>query len=170
MPRIVTALAIIMALTIFAPVHSLAADHDFVNNNDGTVSDLATGLMWSAQDNQGDVDWLQARRWARFTFPTTLPRQYDNWRLPTTEELLAIKKKSSFFGGYESACGVDVHIERAFELTCAFVWSGETQGIEAKAVTFQRGYVLSDRKTKLRGYRALAVRTMSKEEMEAAGK
>ena len=35
----------------------------FVDNKDGTISDLATGLMWSEQDSGDALDWEEALAW-----------------------------------------------------------------------------------------------------------
>ena len=39
--------------------------NDFVNNQDGTISDLATGLMWSKDDSQKGLNWLEALNWVQ---------------------------------------------------------------------------------------------------------
>jgi len=143
------------------------AEHRFIDNENGTFSDPKTGLMWSLRDNQGDITWLDARQWARFTFPSTLPRDQGNWRLPTSDELSSLESDNTTYEGYESDCGITVRIERAVELTCAFVWTADESGIQARYFNFQQGVQVLDRKTKSRGHRALAVRTLSDEERSA---
>ena len=85
-----------MALTIGAAAH--AADR-FTDNGDGTVTDHDMGLMWAKNDNHGDINWHQADKWVRYTFPYTLPTMYDNWRLPTLEELQSLVREGR---GYEN--------------------------------------------------------------------
>ena len=52
------------------------------------------GLMWAKSDNQGDINWHEARQWIRFTFPSTVPGNYDNWRMPTLAELQSLVTKT----------------------------------------------------------------------------
>ncbi len=58
---------------------------DFVDNGDGTVSDLNTGLMWT--QNVGDkMTYAEAVAYAEsFTYGG-----YDDWRLPTIKELYSL--------------------------------------------------------------------------------
>ena len=56
------------------------AEDRFTDNKDGTVTDHQLGVMWAKSDNQGDIDWRQARQWIQFTFPYTISKTYDNWR------------------------------------------------------------------------------------------
>lgn len=141
-----------------------------IENEDGTLTDPQAGLMWSAQDNQGAVDWQDARRWARFTFPSTLPADAGGWRLPTIQELESLFEASAYYGGYESDCGLNVRISSAIRLSCGFVWSSEESGIQARYYNFKQGFAVLDRKAKARGHRALAVRLLNAEEMAELGK
>jgi len=60
--------------------------NDFRNNNDGTISDFATGLMWSESDSSSDFDWEGALAYAEsMSFAG-----YTDWRLPTIKELNSI--------------------------------------------------------------------------------
>ena len=74
-------LVFLLAIALTAALAS-AADR-FIDNGDGTVTDTELGLMWSMADNNGDIDWHQAEKWVLFTFPYTIGKQYDNWRMPT---------------------------------------------------------------------------------------
>ena len=59
--------------------------NNFVDNGDGTISDLATGLMW-LQDDAGPMDWGDALEFSeRLNFAG-----YDDWRLPDVKELQSI--------------------------------------------------------------------------------
>lgn len=58
----------------------------FSNNGDGTISDLATGLMWMQDDSGEAMLWKDALEYAEnFEFAG-----YDDWRLPDTKELQSI--------------------------------------------------------------------------------
>jgi hypothetical protein len=63
--------------------------NDFHDNVDGTVSDRATGLMWSKADSKTGMNWAAALAWVQ----TKNAKQYlgyDDWRLPNAKELQSI--------------------------------------------------------------------------------
>ena len=60
--------------------------NDFVDNGDGTVSDLATGLMWQKADDGIGRDWSEALQYAE---NMELGSKTD-WRLPNAKELQSI--------------------------------------------------------------------------------
>ena len=45
-----------LVIVFILPTTPLAADR-FIDNGDGTVTDLQQGLMWGAFDNQGDISF-----------------------------------------------------------------------------------------------------------------
>jgi hypothetical protein len=137
------------------------ANSSFTDNKDGTVTDQKSGLMWATTDNLGDISWRQADQWIRYTFPMTLPVQYENWRLPILEELKPLYIRDKTYKGYEADCGQQLKIVPEIQLSCGFVWTGDTQGITAKVFNFKRGTFTSARMVHRRGYRALAVRNIS---------
>jgi hypothetical protein len=53
--------------------------------------DPSTGLMWAGRDNGKDVNWGQAMKYCR----NLRLADYANWRLATTDELLAIYDKDA---------------------------------------------------------------------------
>jgi hypothetical protein len=61
----------------------------FQNNNDGTISDLATGLMWPKADNGSGIDWEHALAYAQ-TQNKANYLGYNDWRLPNTKELQSL--------------------------------------------------------------------------------
>jgi hypothetical protein len=61
----------------------------FQNNNDGTISDLATGLMWPQSDNGSGMDWEHALDYAQ-TQNKANYLGHNDWRLPNTKELQSI--------------------------------------------------------------------------------
>ena len=85
--------------------------NDFVNNNDGTVTDKATGLMWQKSgslerlDNSGANDFIQQLNSKNFG-------GYYDWRMPTIEELASLlartKNESVYmapiFDSYQKSC------------------------------------------------------------------
>lgn len=149
--------SIIAIVIIFIVSLPAAAADRFINNGDGTVSDTQLGLMWGAFDNQGDINWQEAKRWVTFTFPYTIEKSYDNWRLPTIEELRSLYTKEPE-SGYQADCGKTVHIIPEIHLSCVWIWSAENKSITARVFNFSRGYNYMDRMATKRGFRALAVR------------
>jgi hypothetical protein len=136
------------------------AGERFTDNGDGTVTDQQLGLMWANTDNLGDINWIQAEKWAKYTFPYTLEKKYDNWRLPTLAELQSIINPDNKAKGYETDCGQWVKTIAQIQLTCGWVWTSETapNAPTARVFNFDNIYHYSVRKVHQRGYRALAVR------------
>ncbi len=69
--------------------------NDFLDNGDGTITDLATGLMWMqvdsgtfhvGNDGDGKLNWKQALAWAE----NLEYASYSDWRLPNAKELQSI--------------------------------------------------------------------------------
>jgi hypothetical protein len=147
----------ITLMSVFAAANQVHAKERFVKNGDGTVTDTLLNVMWAVTDNQGDINWRQAQQWVKFTFPYTIEKSYDNWRLPTIDEL-----KTLYDGDneYESLCGQDLNIVPAIELSCGWVWASEMKFISARMFNFQRGYSNTDRIGKFKLYRALPVRDL----------
>ncbi|MFI3239781.1 MAG: DUF1566 domain-containing protein [Bacteroidales bacterium] len=75
-----------MAKQVRAVRGEIYGENNFVDNGDGTVSDLATGLMWSRDDNGEGVEWITALPYAE---GATLAG-YTDWRLPNVKELQSI--------------------------------------------------------------------------------
>ncbi len=61
-------------------------ENEFVDNNDGTVTDNATGLMWQQADSGSGLDWENALAYA----DSATIAEYDDWRLPNIKELQSI--------------------------------------------------------------------------------
>jgi hypothetical protein len=60
--------------------------NDFVDNGDGTISDLATGLMWQKADDGSVRDWEESLEYAEGLDLAN----YSDWRLPNIKELHSI--------------------------------------------------------------------------------
>jgi len=61
----------------------------FQNNGDGTISDLATGLMWLKTDNGSGIDWEHALAYAQ-TQNKANYLGHNDWRIPNTKELQSL--------------------------------------------------------------------------------
>ena len=57
-----------------------------VDNKDGTVSDLATGLMWARADSGRGMNWRDALNYCE----TLTLAGHDDWRLPSAKELQSL--------------------------------------------------------------------------------
>ena len=63
-----------------------ARDNIFKNNNNGTVSDLSTGLMWQRENDNIIIPWDDANSYCQ---ELSLGGKHD-WRLPNVKELQSI--------------------------------------------------------------------------------
>jgi len=135
------------------------AGERFSDNGDGTVTDHQLGVMWARYDNQGDIDWRGAQRYCRWG-PPQIMGKYDNWRMPTTEELQSLYVHGKEYKGYETDCGQKVKITPEIGLSCGWVWTGEVKSITARVYNFQRGYHYMELMRHWKAYRALPVRDL----------
>ncbi|MCP4592608.1 MAG: DUF1566 domain-containing protein [bacterium] len=63
--------------------------NDFHDNGDGTVTDRATGLMWSKADSGRGMNWEDALAWVQARNAENY-LAHDDWRLPSAKELQSI--------------------------------------------------------------------------------
>lgn len=91
--------------------------NDFVNNGDGTVTDLATGLMWQQADSMAGMNWEEALAYAENLYLAG----YDDWRLPNAKELQAIVDYSRSPATHGTAA-----IDPVFSSTAIVAESGAT--------------------------------------------
>jgi hypothetical protein len=123
--------------------------NDFVDNGDGTISDLATGLTWMQEDSGDALNWGEALNYCE----TLDYAGYDDWRLPDVKELQSIvdyTRSPDTTGSaaidplFESSSITD----EAGQPDYAFYWSSTTHvnmrgGMNAAYVAFGRatGYM-----------------------------
>ncbi len=112
--------------------------NDFVENNDGTVTDRATGLMWQKSgslerlENSGANKYVKQLNSKHFA-------GYSDWRMPTIEELASLLARSRNKG---------VHIAPVFESHQTSSWSADKCGVQDDRyygywiVNFKQGQVL----------------------------
>ena len=60
--------------------------NNFIDNGDGTVNDLATGLMWQKTDDGIARDWEESLEYSE----SLELAAYSDWRLPNSKELQSI--------------------------------------------------------------------------------
>ncbi len=119
--------------------------NDFKDNNDGTVTDKATGLMWMKVDSgklkagknkDGKMNWKEALHWAE----NLEYARYSDWRLPNVKELQSIVDYTRSPATTNSAA-----IDPVFETTSFIAegsqkdypcyWSGTTHASLSRAST-----------------------------------
>ncbi|MFC1823331.1 DUF1566 domain-containing protein [Thermodesulfobacteriota bacterium] len=97
-------------------------DNRFIDNEDGTVSQHSTGLIWQKGGSAGTLTWEKAGEYV-----SRLNRQnfagHDDWRLPTIEELASLVTTSWQKGG--------LYIDTVFERSQKSCWSADTYGPES---------------------------------------
>jgi serine/threonine-protein kinase len=87
--------------------------NSFIDNNDGTIIDKATGLMWQ---KSGSTSRLNNRRAKEYIKQLNRKRfaGYGDWRMPTVEELASILVRKRKNGA---------HIDPVFEGKQTLVWT-----------------------------------------------
>ena len=135
---------------------TLLAQGRFVDNKDGTVTDSKTHLMWAKDDNQGDVTWRNAKAYCEHIILS----KYEDWRMPTINELASLYDKRA--KGYEADCGNLVKLNPVIHLSCGWVWARDNHAITAYVFNFKEGYRYTDLMRHKRNFRALPVRTVKK--------
>ncbi|MBW1820729.1 MAG: DUF1566 domain-containing protein [Deltaproteobacteria bacterium] len=161
----ITFFCIIITCLIFSCPTAMAADR-FTDNGDGTVTDHKLGLMWSKADNQGDINWKHANAWAKYTFGDTISSRYDNWRLPTLEELQSLYVTDSKYNGYMTDCGFMVKIFPKIKLSCILLWTSEKSTGAHVAFNFAIGNSFAIPAYDVVGCRGLPVRSLKNDNFQ----
>lgn len=94
--------------------------NNFVDNGDGTVSDLATGLMWMKTDSGGGMNWEDALAWVQQKNDNNF-LEYNDWRLPNAKELQSIVDYTKSPATTNSAT-----IDQIFDITSIIDEGGKT--------------------------------------------
>jgi hypothetical protein len=69
-------------------------NNDFIDHNDGTITDKSTGLMWQKAGSSRMLPNLAAKSYIRQLNKDKFAG-YSDWRLPTIEELASLLKKKN---------------------------------------------------------------------------
>lgn len=69
--------------------NNLYGINNFADNGDETITDNATGLMWSKSDNGSGLNWEEALQWVQQKNQVNY-LGYNDWRLPDAKELQSI--------------------------------------------------------------------------------
>jgi hypothetical protein len=98
-----------------------------VDNDDGTITDLATGLMWMKDDSRIGDDWEDALAYAE----TLAFAGHDDWRLPNVKELQSIvdytrSPSTSGSAAIDPIFNCSSIVDEGGELNYPFYWTGTT--------------------------------------------
>lgn len=118
---------------LWQPSHYIR--NDFQINGDGTITDRATRLLWEQSGSPYPLTWPQAREYIDKLNKKCFGG-YNNWRLPTVDELLSLVKPIPR--------GHDFCIEPLFDQTQKWLWSADRRSyIAAWYVSTDMGFVSS---------------------------
>jgi hypothetical protein len=163
-------LGILSSNSFAIPIES--ADKRYLDNDDGTITDTRTGLMWMKMDSylhSGHwINWHEAHEYVRQLNDEGFA-QYSDWKLPTTQELKTLfepeKVNSSQLGSE-----MKIHTDPIFEKNgSGSLWSGDENGrYNAFGVVFNTSSVFnSNKKSRSRkATRAVRFNTNSHHEAE----
>jgi len=106
--------------------------NDLRNNNNGTVTDRATGLMWQKGGSSDGMEWLKAKEYVN-QLNNERFAGYSDWRLPTIEELASLMKSMKAKGMY---------IDPLFSEVQEICWSADAFGTDiAWYASFKSGMI-----------------------------
>ena len=105
---------------------------DFVDNGDGTVSDLTNKVMWLKNDTWIElgrlVNWHESQSYAKGMNEKKFAG-YSNWRVPTASEAKLLFDEEESNTDVE---GGEIHLNTIFPSGCGFsTWTSETRGAKA---------------------------------------
>jgi hypothetical protein len=130
--------------TVFKPTK-------FINNQfvamryewDYTVIDHATGLMW---ERSGSIAWLTYSQAEAYVRELNLKRfaGYNDWRLPTTDELLSLLQQTEEVKGeaIEGKRYIGRYINPIFDFKQQWCWSCDIAKAEFKGRSLEAGWVV----------------------------
>lgn len=144
MKRILVFVCMVLFLVSFVSADYAAAADRFVNNNNGTVTDTQTGLMWADHDNGANINWPNAKIYCE----GYSGGGKSGWRMPTIDELRQLYSS----GAYGSV------IQRS-KIGHLCIWSSETSGSDAATLDFGSGNRFIDPQSIYFDHRALPVRS-----------
>ena len=139
----------ILSSSVYAiPVES--GDNRYLDNDDGTITDTKTGLMWVKKDS-----YLHSGHWLNWHEVHDYVRQlndegfaqHSDWQLPTREELKTLYE-SEKINSSQVGSEMKIHTDPIFEKNgTGSLWSGEANGrYNAFGVVFNTGAVFNSNK------------------------
>ena len=139
----------ILSSSVYAiPVES--GDNRYLDNDDGTITDTKTGLMWMKKDS-----YLHSGHWLNWHEVHDYVRQlndegfaqHSDWQLPTREELKTLYE-SEKINSSQVGSEMKIHTDPIFEKNgTGSLWSSEVNGnYNAFGVVFNTGAVFNSNK------------------------
>ena len=104
--------------------------NDFQDNGDGTITDVATGLIWSEADSGEGMDWEDALAWVQQKNEENYLGSSD-WRLPNAKELQSIvdytrSPQTTGSAAIDPVFEVTSIIDEGGQTNYPFYWTGTT--------------------------------------------
>ena len=104
--------------------------NDFHDNNDGTITDRATGLIWSKSDSGQGMNWQDALAWAQKK-NAEKSLGHNDWRLPSVKELQSLVDYSrspdtSHSPAIDPLFNCTAFTNEAHQVDYPFYWSATT--------------------------------------------
>ena len=127
------------------------SDNHFIVNNNGTVLDTRTNLIWAERDNGENISWANAKSYCE----NYRGGGYSDWRLPTLDELASLydESKSRKYNAYD----LPIHLTDLISFSFCYAWASGRCGELAEYFDFRNGRRACDSQY-LGGTRALPVR------------
>jgi len=122
----------------------------FLVNEDGTVRDSQTGLIWAGEDNGNDIDWPSAQQYCQ--------SKGSAWRLPNVNELLRMYNTND--SDVQECVGLlTCRITPTIKVSGLTMWTSEKDSTtDAWYVYFNDGQQYSYSISSTQGKRALCVK------------
>ncbi len=112
----------------------------FIDNNNGTITDSLTGLMWAKEDSwQMEGKWLSWDEARDYTHNMAYQKLagYNDWRLPEKEELLTLVDPDHTI---QDKYGKDLKMNPVFPSgPLATAWAADGIGQDGYLVNFNTG-------------------------------
>lgn len=104
--------------------------NNLADNGDGTITDTATGLMWSQNDSGEGLNWEDALAWVE-TQNAANYLGYSDWRLPDAKELQSIvdytrSPDTTASAAIDSLFNTSVITNEALQSDYPYFWSSTT--------------------------------------------
>jgi hypothetical protein len=149
MKKVIAVLLLVAAYVGLAFAGEKAQESRFIAYDNGTVLDTSTNLMWEANDNGADINWVNAK----FYCENYRGGGYTDWRMPTQDELAGL------YDGSVKSPNV-YNLTAPITLTACCPWASETRGSDAAYFDFDGGRRYLSHQSDYYYTRALPVRTV----------